>query len=257
MSNIILMEADTVSYSMDEIRMSNKIYYHLLKKGQLDESQEELYRAYSDNENITLLVKEMGDASETIINKYGGIVYIIPKEDNDFLGYSKGELKKKLCKSVANDKDYYLSQFIILTLLVNLYGAQGISSKSRDYIKIGEFLNVITDRLTEGANKEKDEEEKNTLKNQDDDSVLIIFQDLLDRFEALKSSDTKTTVKTTKEGFVDTILRFLEEEGLINYIKNDDIIKSTTKLDSFMDWNLLNKNNYQRALRALGEETHE
>ncbi|SHJ54492.1 hypothetical protein SAMN02745248_00351 [Hathewaya proteolytica DSM 3090] len=248
-----------MSYSIDEIKISNKIYYYLLKNGQLDENEEELYRAYSDNENITLLVKEMGEASETIISKYGGIVYIIPKEENDFLGYSKGELKKILCKSTANDKDYYLSQFIILTLMVNLYGAQGISSKSRDYIKIGEFLNIITDKLTEGANREKQEDDKLLVENHGGSSEknFIVFQDLLDRFEALKSSDIKTTAKTTKEGFIDTILKFLEDEGLIYYIKNDDIIKSTTKLDSFMDWDLLNKNNYNRALRALGEAMDE
>ena len=31
------------------------------------------------------------------------------------------------------------------------------------------------------------------------------------------------------------------------------MIKTTKKLDQFMDWNLLNKNNYQRVLRVLGE----
>ena len=30
------------------------------------------------------------------------------------------------------------------------------------------------------------------------------------------------------------------------------MIKTTRKLDNFMDWNLLNQNNYQRVLRVLG-----
>ena len=35
------------------------------------------------------------------------------------------------------------------------------------------------------------------------------------------------------------------------------MIKTTQKLDNFMDWHLLNKNNYNRVLRALGEEVYE
>ncbi|MDD6770068.1 DUF6063 family protein [Inconstantimicrobium porci] len=237
-----------MGYSIDEINVSNKIFYYLLKNGELSESEQDLYKSYCENEHITELVKNLGEASEVYIKKYGGVIYLIPKEENDFLGYSKGELKKLLCKSGANDKDYYLSQFVILTLLVTFYSSQGITSKCRDYIKVGEFLNIITDRLTEGA-KRCEESEKNT--------DGIAFQNILERFEALKSSDKKTTAKTTKEGFINTILKFLDDQGLIYYIQNDDMIKPTKKLDSFMDWNILNKNNYNRVLKALGEESNE
>ena len=48
------------------------------------------------------------------------------------------------------------------------------------------------------------------------------------------------------------ILRFLEQQRLIDYIEKDDMIKTTKKLDQFMDWNLLNQNNYQRILRVIG-----
>ncbi|SHH90015.1 DUF6063 family protein [Clostridium grantii] len=235
-----------MSYSNDDIKLSNKIFYYLLKHGELKEEESELYKAYSENENVTQLVKGQGEAAESYVKKYGGVVYLIPKEENDFLGFSKAELKKSLCKSGANDKDYYLSQFIILTLLVTFYNSQGISSKSRDYIKIGDFLNIITDRLNDGVTR-----------NEDNEKSGIAFENILERFEALKSSDKKTTSKTTKEGFVNTILNFLDDQGLIFYIQSDDMIKTTKKLDNFMDWNLLNKNNYSRVLRALGEEENE
>ncbi len=235
-----------MAYSTEEIKISNKIFYHLLKKGELKEETEELYKYYCENENITELVKDIGEASECYVKKYGNVVYMIPKEDNDFIGYSKGELKKALCKSGANDKDYYLSQFIILTLLVEFYNSQSISSKSREFIKVGEFLNIITDRLKDGIDRVEDKIESG-----------IAFENILERFEALKSSDSKSISKTTKEGFLNTILDFLDNQGLIYYIKSDDMIKTTKKLDNFMDWNLLNKNNYNRVLRALGEDVNE
>ena len=49
------------------------------------------------------------------------------------------------------------------------------------------------------------------------------------------------------------ILLFLENQGLIEYIQEDEMIKTTKKLDSLMDWNLLNQNNYQRIRKVLGE----
>lgn len=235
-----------MAYSMEDIKISNSIFYYLLKHGELKDNVRELYKSYCENEVITELVKELGEASECYVKKYGGVVYLIPKEDNDYLGYSKGELKKALCKSGANDKDYYLSQFVILTLLVTFYSSQGVSSKSRDYVKVGEFLNIISDRLNDGVERSKETSENG-----------IAFANILERFEALKSSDRKSTSKTTKEGFINTILDFLDNQGLIQYIKADDMIKTTKKLDSFMDWNLLNKNNYKRVLKALGEEIHE
>ena len=35
------------------------------------------------------------------------------------------------------------------------------------------------------------------------------------------------------------------------------MIKTTRKLDNFMDWNLLNQNNYDRVLRVLGVQRDE
>ena len=235
-----------MAYLKEDIKISNNIFYYLLKHGELKENSSDLYKSYCENEVVTELVKELGEAAECYVRKYGGVVYLIPKEDNDYLGYAKGELKKVLCKSSANDKDYYLSQFVILTLLVTFYNSQGISSKSREYIKVGEFLNIITDKLNDGVERTKGIGENG-----------IAFSNILERFEALKGSDRKSTSRNTKEGFINTILDFLDRQGLIQYIKADDIIKSTKKLDNFMDWNLLNRNNYTRVLKALGEEIYE
>ena len=71
-------------------------------------------------------------------------------------------------------------------------------------------------------------------------------------YEALKSDDKGSHAKTTKEGFLYNILLFLQKQGLIEYIERDEMIKTKKKLDSFMDWNLLNQNNYQRVKNILG-----
>lgn len=238
-----------MAYEIDDIKWSQKIFYYLIKHGEISEEKErELYRIYSENEEVMNLVKSQGESSECSIEKYSGVIYLIPNEDNDFLGFSKGELKKELCKSGAVDKDYYLSQFVILTLIVEFYGSQGKSSRSRDYMKCGELLNILSDRLKEGVENTNEENE---------DNKGIAFSNILERFEALKSSEKTSRAKTTKEGFIYVILKFLQTQGLIDYIEADEMIRTTKKLNNFMDFNILNKNNYERVLRALGEDENE
>ena len=162
-----------------------------------------------------------------------------------FLGFSKARLKEILCKSTGTDKDFYLSQFVILTLLVEFYDGQGSSSKSREYIKVGELQNCISDRLKEGTEHISEEEEE---------KKGIAFRNMSEAYESLKSDEKGSRAKTTKEGFLHAILVFLEKQGLIEYVEEDEMIKTTKKLDNLMDWNLLNQNNYQRIRKVLNHE---
>ena len=209
-----------MAYTMEDIRKSQEIFYYLLEKHELREEDEQaLYKAYTEEEDIQNIVKSQAETASCDIERYGNTIYLIPQEENNFLGYSRVELKKELCKSTATNKDYYLAQFVILTLLTEFFDGDGNSSRAR-------------------------EEEM--------DTAGISFSDMCHAYEALKSDDKGSHAKTTKEGFLYNILLFLQKQGLIEYIERDEMIKTTKKLDSFMDWNLLNQNNYQRVKNILG-----
>ena len=225
-----------MAYEAEEVLSSQEIFYYLLEHHELREEDEPLlYKAYTEEEAIRNLVKSQGEVAAANVERYGNVIYLIPKEENNFLGFSKQQLKNTLCKSTATDKDYYLSQFVILTLLVEFFDGQGSSSKAREYMRVGELMNCISTRLKEGAAEEDDEK----------DTARISLR-------ILKSDDRGSRMKTTKEGFIYNILMFLQKQGLVEYVEQDEMIKTTRKLDHFMDWNLLNQNNYERVLRVLG-----
>ncbi|MCI8667415.1 MAG: hypothetical protein HFG82_12265 [Dorea sp.] len=237
-----------MAYELDEIRTSQEIFYYLLEHHELHENEEmQLYRAYTEQEEIQNLVKSQGEIAKSRIERYGNAIYLIPEEENHFLGFSKAQLKAALCKSSGTDKDYYLSQFVVLTLLVEFFDGQGSSSKAREYMRVGELQNCISVRLKEGAESMDEEQEEQS---------GIAFSNMLEAYEALRSDDKGSKAKTTKEGFLHSILIFLQKQGLIEYVEADEMIKTTKKLDNFMDWNLLNQNNYQRVLRVLGALEH-
>ena len=238
-----------MSYQLEEVKLSQQIFYHLLTHRELSEHQDKaLYYAYTSNEVVMNLVKSQGDIANCIIERYGSSIYLIPKEENECLGFSKRELKKALCKSSGTDKDYYLSQFVILTLLVEFYDGQGQSAKGRDFIRVGELQNIIADRLKEGATYYEEEVQQ---------QVGIAYSNMLEAFEALRSDDKGSKQKTTKEGFLHGIFKFLQEQQLSEYIEADEMITTTKKLDQFMDFNLLNQNNFNRVLHVLKEVSDE
>lgn len=234
-----------MAYEIEDIRLSQEIFYYLLEHHELREDNElRLYKVYTQEETIQNLVKSQGEISDCHIERYGNVIYLIPKENNSFLGFSKAQMKAALCRSNATDKDYYLSQFVILTLLVEFFDGQGSSAKSREYMRVGELQNCISKRLKEGAKSRGEEEEE---------KQGIAFSNMLEAYEALRSEEKGSRAKTTKEGFLYHLLTFLQKQGLIDYVEEDEMIKTTKKLDSFMDWNLLNQNHFQRVKKVLGE----
>lgn len=244
-----------MAYEMGEIRLSQQIFYYLLEHFELrEEDEQRLYRAYVEEEAVQNLVKSQAEEAVSTVERYGDVIYLIPKEENVFLGFSKAKLKEILCKSTGTDKDFYLSQFVILTLLVEFYDGQGSSSKSRNFLRVGELMNLISQRLAEGVQLAQ-QGETGAAGNKDVGGLA--FADMQQAFEALRSSDKGSRSRTTKEGFLYNILMFLEEQNLIEFVEKDEMIYTTEKLDHFMDWNLLNKNHYDRILRVLRGEVDE
>lgn len=233
-----------MAYEFDEVKISQEIFYYLLEHHELKEEEvPQLYKAYTESESVQNLVKSQGEIADCSVERYGDVIYLIPDTKNRFLGYSKAQLKKELCRSNATDRDYYLVQFSILILLLEFYDGQGSTSKTRDYIRVGELQNSISEHLKEGAEK---------LDESDQELYGVAYDQMLQAYESLRSDERGSRQKTTKEGFLHHILRFLQTQGLVEYIEQDEMVKTTRKLDHFMDWNLLNKANYQRVLDIIG-----
>ena len=248
-----------MAYEFAEIRTSQEIFSYLLEMHELRrEDAPQLYKAFTESDSVQNLVKSQGESAQCSIERYGDVIYLIPAAGNRFLGYSKAQLKKELCRSNATDRDYYLVQFAILVLLLEFFDGQGSSSKTREYIRVGELQNRISERLREGARQAEDAREGTPHGDEaPEDAHLqsgLAYEQMLEVYESLRSDDRGSRQRTTKEGFLHHILRFLQAQGLIEYIEQDEMIKTTRKLDHFMDFNLLNRNHYDRVQAFLGAE---
>ena len=245
-----------MAYEAETIAYSQKIFYYLLCHGalsDLDAGANELYRAYVEHEEVMNLVKNQAEIADCRIERYGTCIYLMPDIDNKYLGFTKADLKKELCKSNATDRDYYLAQFVILTLMVEFYDGQGSTSKSREFLKLGELQNIISERLKAGLALEQEREQENTNIYSELYENVLDYKSMSDAYESLKSVETGSRSKYTKEGFISIICNFLDRQGLIIFIPEDEMIKTTAKFDNIMEYKILNKENYTRIMEALGK----
>lgn len=242
-----------MAYEAESITYSQKIFYHLLCHGSLSDSDtgvKELYRAYVEQEEVMNLVKNQAEIAECKIERYGSTIYLMPDMDNKYLGFTKADIKKEICKPGATERDYYLSQFVILTLLVEFYDGQGSRSKSREFLKLGELQNIVSQRLREGLAIEQEREKEEDKQNVYED--VLDYKSMSDAYEALKSVEAGSRARVTKEGFVSIICSFLDRQGLIVFVPEDEMIQTTPKLDNIMEYKILNKENYARIMEVLG-----
>ena len=79
-----------MAYEMEEIRISQEIFYYLLEHHEIrEETESTLYKAYAENEQIQSLVKSQGEIASSSIERYGDVIYLIPQEENSFLAFRK------------------------------------------------------------------------------------------------------------------------------------------------------------------------
>lgn len=241
---------NNMAFEFDSIRVSQQIFYYLITNSSLPQSQEpELFQKYVEDEEIMSLVKSQGEVADCIIERYGSSIYIMPNMTNNKFGFTRAELKKALCKSNGTNRDYYLSQFIILTIFVEFYDGQGNRCKTRDFMKMGELQNIVAERLEQGVRNQEEVEDV-------DDG--LDYRSMSEAFNALKSAENvKSRAMTTKEGVIVSVLDFLEKQGLIIYIKEDEMIKTTERLDNIMEMKLLNKAEYARVMEAMGVDNEQ
>ena len=239
-----------MAYTIEEIEKSQEIFYYLLKYHELNANKDkDLYKAFTDSESVQVLVRSQGKIAECEINRYEDVIYLIPNEDNYFLGFSKTDLRQQLCKSNNTEQDYYLSLFAIMVLILNFYDGYGSDCKIRDYIKFGELQNSIGEYLKRGIARHPSEDEQN--------EFGLMFTAMSESYESLKSDEKISRRKTTKEGFLYAIIKFLQDQDLVIFIEQDEMIKTTKKFDHFMNWNLLDVNNYERVLSVMQELENE
>ena len=213
----------------------------------------------SKEKNLSLYQKyvnssEIGNLSDKIAEKMGFDIYRMDNTlnlcvmlDNKIFGYTNEELKKKI-KMINKNEEIYLMYFIILTILTCFYRESGLNSP-RSYLNLSELLETIEIKFQSLV---KEDIEKTSRENE------YNFVDIKNVWERLQDAREDIAVggKNDKISFVKLVLHFLEEEKLINFNEERQIISITKRFKAivyfYFENNKENKNKLLEYVYNLG-----
>lgn len=224
-----------------------KIYYYLLKEGELSlDKNRDLYLLYSDDQ-VKAALEISARESDSTVEKYNQVIYLIPSEDNTVLGFRETELQKIIGSSQLNKRETgYLSQYIISLLYTLFYSGQGHKIKSRDFIRIPEVVEEISKRLEYASHKPGMEERQEEAKF----NIVSIYR----HWNALPTDEPN--MRNTKFGYVRSVCSFLDKQHLLQYDAAEEDIRPTQRLTNLMSYNFLNKDR-QAIIERLFEKEGE
>ncbi len=223
--------------------MVNEVFYRLLQMRQLPLQDSDLQAILSHEETHSQF-EALAEAFDCQLGYFSQTLYLIPNSTNEWLGYSKKDLKERLLKSNQPVVFYYLYMFIILILLNEFYDTNYGQGKTRQYIHISELMNRTGEYLRQGANQANTSSVTNE----------VPYEKMLAVYESLKS-EIGSKEQNTKSKLFDTILKFLEEQQLIQRFELKGSIRPTQRLDDIANYVLRSSQGYNSMKTILGEES--
>ena len=206
-----------------------------------------LYQKYVNSSDIGNLADKIAEKMGFDIYRMDNTLNLCVMLDNKIFGYTNEELKKKI-KMINKNEDIYLMYFIILTILTCFYRESGLNSP-RSYLNLSELLETIEIKFQSLV---KEDIERTSRENE------YNFVDIKNVWERLQDAreDIALGGKNDKISFVKLVLHFPEEEKLINFNEERQIISITKRFKAivyfYFENNKENKNKLLEYVYNLG-----
>lgn len=206
-----------------------------------------LYQSYVNNGEIENLTNKIAKKMGFEIYRLDNTLNLCVMLDNKVFGYTNEELKRKV-KMLNKNEDIYLMYFIILTIITCFYRESGLNSP-RSYLGLDELLETIKIKF-ESLIKE-DIEQISKEKEYNFRDIKKVWERLADAREEITSGG-----KNDKISFVKLVLNFMQEENLIFFDEERQIISITTRLKAivyyYFEYSKENKNQLLEYVYELG-----
>lgn len=200
--------------------------YKLLQTGMLKAADPMARWLMEDSSRMDELEAMAADFNSRILARRE-MILLVPEDDNTFLGFSKADLKDRLLKSQQTDVHYYLMMFMLLVLLDAFYSTEYGDGQLREFLLLGDWMNRTDKALNAGLNLE-------------DNPGNIPYEEMQDTYNNLLS-EMDSGRKGTKLQLYQTLLRFLQQQGLVVYFEGGGQIYVTGRLNALIDSVLRNE----------------
>lgn len=197
------------------------VFYTLLQKKQIKASDEE-YAWYLESEHHRDALHAMAQSFECRILDRKKSLWLVPSAENRTLGFSRSDLKKRLCRSNQSLVYYYLYMFLLLVLLNSFYGSEYGSGRLRQFLKLEDWMNQTLSALQAGSEKQKS-------------GSQVPFEAMKETYASLRPEMDHPDKQGYRLQLHTTLLKFLYEQNLAVYMEKEARIFVTDRMDVLMD----------------------
>lgn len=211
---------------MENIRVASAILKVLMEEGMLTRSgHRDLFMDYISEVKIEEVLGVMTEELDAEVLRVNDTLYLIPSSENELLGFRHRDTREWFGTN-ARQADAFLAYYITVIILNLFYGGKNQNPKQREFLSLVLVLEEVDRRVSEAL--------KNSEKTQElDQEYSMNFQTCAQVWD-IKKGHEEGSRRTTKMGFLLSVVKLLQQEGLLRISENEKEIRTTEKLDDLM-----------------------
>ncbi len=207
-----------MNYSEQKVIKSFQLYTQIARDGVLDLDAVQLYK--SDDE-IRSLLDLYSREVDCVIILTSEQLFLVPRTKLSPFHVNNDWIKKNYLRTGATNGDIYLLYFSTIILFGSFYDTYQSQEPTRQFLRLDEWIYLVQERIEQL--KTHEEQALKELEKEFSYNWSIVIQKWDDMDDIKETAKKQAGNTISRLSFIDTVKRFLVDQGLIQEIGNDEI----------------------------------
>jgi len=211
---------------MENIRTASALLKVLMEEGRVTRSShKDLFISYISEVKIEEILSTMTEELDAEVLRVNNTLYLIPSSENELLGFRHRDTREWF-GTAARQADAFLAYYITALILNLFFGGKNRDPKQREFISLVHVVEEMDKRVSDAL--------KNREKTEEMDRQYSMNFEVCAQVWDIKKGHEEGSRRTTKMGFLLSVVRLLQQEGLLRISENEKEVRTTEKLDGLM-----------------------
>ncbi|KFL16457.1 DUF6063 family protein [Geobacillus stearothermophilus] len=207
-----------MNYPEQKIIQAFQLYTKLARDGVVGQQAVQLYKADDDVRGLLDMFSREVDCVIVITSEQ---MFLVPRTKLSPFHVSNDWIKRNYLRSGATNGDIYLLYFATIILFGSFYDTYQSEKPTRTFLRLDEWVHLVQERIDQL--KEHDLEKLKQFEKEFSYNWSLIIEkwDAMDDIKETAKKQSGNTI--SRLSFIDTVRRFLIDQGLIVDIGNDEV----------------------------------
>jgi hypothetical protein len=207
-----------MNYPEQKIIQAFQLYTKLARDGVVGQQAVQLYKADDDIRGLLDMFSREVDCVIVITSEQ---MFLVPRTKLSPFHVSNDWIKRNYLRTGATNGDIYLLYFATIILFGSFYDTYQSEKPTRSFLRLDEWVHLVQERIDQL--KEHDLEELKQFEKEFSYNWSLIIEkwDAMDDIKETAKKQSGNTI--SRLSFIDTVRRFLIDQGLIVDIGNDEV----------------------------------